>query len=456
MKTKFILFQLLFSLYISQNIITSWHYDKVAMYDIQKINTFLANNFKMNLDLSITNETTTIKDIKLEQVQTNIYDSLINYNTGLLLLTPNKITLNFNFSYTNSDKGYKGTALLELKITTFKLKVKNDKNLGKVIFSIKMSTSKENYSIPGMQDKEFMNLLLDILFYEFNKNLVLSKLIPEKLESELYEYYTNFYKNKKEFKLVTNDFFGKLSFSMNNNKFMYFCEDPLGESKNSFCYIDGRSSIDDKGVDKTKVPLINEKFCHHNDSYMMFINNDLIKSILDYIVIHYTKGNAKNYNKNTNIKKLSYDFTVKSLKNYFNGLDSLDEKSEFNCDVYIENITLNKVIFRVKVNIDNQDKNNFEFRTTSNIKINIRETKSVRINFCLGETNTQDIEIITQQISVKDLNKLKKAIEESFDFTNNPICIRDDYITLRDYFNKISNIYWEDEGIYLEGDQLYQ
>ena len=113
----------LFSFYISKNIITSWSYDKVAMYDLQKINTFFTRYFKIdNIPITLSNNTLTIKDIKLNEVQTNLFDSLINYKTGLLLLTPNKITLNFNFYYTDTKKG-SGNAILELKIITFKLKL---------------------------------------------------------------------------------------------------------------------------------------------------------------------------------------------------------------------------------------------------------------------------------------------------------------------------------------------
>ena len=117
----------LISLYLSQNIITSWNYDKVAMYDIQKIGTVLNTlaNDPIDIPYVLINNSLTIKNIKLIQIQTNLYDSLINYNTGLLLLTPNKITLSFNFSY--NDGSQSGDATLELKILTFKLKVTNDK-----------------------------------------------------------------------------------------------------------------------------------------------------------------------------------------------------------------------------------------------------------------------------------------------------------------------------------------
>ena len=459
MKIKYLIFSILFSYYISQNIITSWNYDKVAMYDIQKLNTFLSNEYKITLPITITDGSITINNIVLTGTETNLYDSLINYNNGLLLLTPNKITLDFNFTFSNKNKGYKGTASLELKILTFKLKVENDKKTQKAKFSVKMSTTKENYFIPsitGIEDKDFLNTLQDLLFQGFNDNLILSKVIPADLETKLYNYYTTFYSNKKEFKLVTSDFFGNLGFSMKNNKFTYFCEDPLGEYKTAFCYIEGYPSLDEDNRDKTKVPLKNEKFSHNADSYMIFINKDLVQYIFDYIVNSELKHKSKIYDENVNVKQLDYDFTVASLQKYFEGLDKYESKDIFYCAVYIENITLNQVIFRVQVKNKNKDETYFEMRITSNIAVNIPITKSVRINFCLSKTNTQKVDILTPQVSIKNLDKLKAAIDGSFDFVNNPICINDNYISLRDYFSNIRNIYNENEGIYLEGDQLYQ
>ena len=73
---------------------------------------------------------------------------------------------------TETKKGYKGDSTLELKLQNFKIKVKNDKDDPKSIFSIKMSATKEGYSIPGIQDKEFLNKLQSVLYSEFNKNSV--------------------------------------------------------------------------------------------------------------------------------------------------------------------------------------------------------------------------------------------------------------------------------------------
>ena len=460
---KILIFSLLFSLYISQNIITSWNYDKVAMYDLQKINTFLISFTETPFDIpiSITNDTLTIENIKLTQIQTNLYDSLINYNTGLLLFTPNKITLCFDFSYTESKKGYKGNSTLELKIMNFKIKVKNNKETEKVDFSLKMTTSLESYSIPGIQDKDFLKLLQNVLYYEFNKNLILTKIIPEELEKGLKNYYKKFYEKNKEFKIHTNDFFGYMIFPTRNNKFLHFCEDHLGEYKTSFCYYSGFTSIYEYPQDKTKVPLVNERFTHNEDDlYNIFINRDMFQSISNYIIDHYLAYNPKYYNNKTNVKELSYDFTVASLQKYFSGLEYLKKEDFFECEIYIENITLFETQYKVFVRIKDENKNYFVLRINSDINIDMPISKSVRFTMCLKEIKSKKIEVVEStvipQVEISDLDGLIKAIEESFDFKHNPICLNDEGFNLRDYFSEINKIYIQEEGIYIEGKQLYQ
>ena len=75
-------------------------------------------------------------------------------------------------------------------------------------------------------------------------------------------------------------------------------------------------------------------------------------------------------------------------------------------------------------------------------------------------TTTKKIEIISSsvkpQVVIKELENLKKAIEESFDFSINPICFNKEYISLKDYFLKITKAYIEEKGIYIEGQQLYK
>ena len=463
MKVSIYIFLSIISVFICQNIITSWNYDKVAMYDIQKINTFL-NNFAQNpLDIPITlkNNTLTINNIKLIQIDTNLYDSLINYNTGLLLLAPNKITLYFNFSY--EDGTQRGDTTLELKILTFKLKVSNDKTTDKkATFEIKMTSPLENYSIHGIQDKTLLEALKYLFCKGFQDNSVLNKIIPEKMETGLYNCYTEYFKNIKEFNLQTKDFFGNLKLSIKNNEFLYFCEDLLGEYKTAFCYYKGNvQDIEGSKDDKTLLPLKNERFSHNEDDlYNLFINNDLFEYSMDYFVKNYFEKNAKIYNNKTNTKQLSYDFTVNSLNKYFRGLEYLQKTDYFDCEIYIEKGNLNEVVYKVRVNIRDENKDYFEMRVTSGLTLDIPIKKSVRFDICIKDTKTKNVEILFSttkpQVEVSDFEGLQKAIEESFDFSENPISLNNDGISLRDYFAEISKAYAKEEGLYFEGPQLYQ
>ena len=461
MKFQILFLISLFSIYISQNIISSWTYDKVAMYDLQKINTFLTKNFKIdNIPITLTNDTLEIKDIQLKEVQTNLYDSLINYNTGLLLLTPNKITLNIDFTYTDKTKG-SGTGNLELKIFTFKLKVKNNKSEGKAQFSIKMTTDEDSYSIFGIEDKSLLYIIKCTLYNGFINKNILDEVIPNQMEEQLYNYYVNYYKKIKNYNIITSDFFGNKNIEITNNIFTYYCEDPLGEYKNAFCYYSGNITNIGNIKDKSLIPLKNERFSHNdNDLYMLFINNDLFKDIMDLLAKDYFSKNVKIYNKDTNTKQLSYDFTVKSLKKYFIGLETLGDSNEFDCEITIESGNLNEAVYKVKVNIKDENKNNFEMRITSDLTANIKVSKTVKLKLCLSETKTKKIEIISSTtkppVDISDLDGLKKAIEESFDFSYNPICFNSDDISLKDYFLKIYDIYIKEEGMYIEGKQLYQ
>ena len=79
---------------------------------------------------------------------------------------------------------------------------------------------------------------------------------------------------------------------------------------------------------------------------------------------------------------------------------------------------------------------------------------------CLKEIKSKKIEVVEStvipQVEISDLDGLIKAIEESFDFKHNPICLNDEGFNLRDYFSEINKIYIQEEGIYIEGKQLYQ
>ena len=460
---KNIIFFLLFSLFFAQNIITSWDYDKVAMYDIQKINTYLLTEL-VKQDIVIPGlvlvHNIHVTNVRLIDVQSTLYDSYLNYNNGVFLFTPNKITLYFNFSYSESTRGYNDSATLELKINTLKIKIKNDKISQKPKISTKMAARQEDFNVPGIQDKEFLNLLIDTLFSGFVRAYVLSELIPGIMDEGLNKYYNDFYSRKKEFKITTSEFFGKLVFGMNNNIFTHFCEDLIGDYKNNFCFYLGYTDKEEEKVDKTKIPLSNERFSHNPDNlYNVFINKDLLEDISSYVIKSYLFFNPKIYNNKTNIKKLSYDFNVASLKKFFSGLNNFRDDEYFYSEVFIDNITSTEAKYRAKINIGSND-NNFVININSKIAMNLSTKRGVRFNLCLKEVKTTNIEVVSSsfepKVEINNFEGLKNAIDESFDYDYNKICLSDDGISMRDYFSKITNVYAREEGIYLEGRHLYQ
>ena len=278
MKFSLYIFVSLLSLYFSQNIITSWNYDKVAMYDLQKIITFLNSFPSQPLDLpNIKKDTIDIKNLKLIKVETNLYDSLINYNTGLLLLA------------------------------SFKLKISNNKTTEKVNFEIKMTSPIESYSVPGIKDKDFLKKLIEALYEGFNKESILNDKIATSMQTEINKYYVEFYQKNQDFILQTNAFFGNTKVQIKNNRFMYFCEDPSGEYKTAMCFYPGEiteKSNDYEIQDKTLIA----KFSNADeDLYKVFVSNDLVGHSIGYIADTYFKTNAKIYNEKTNVKQLSYD-----------------------------------------------------------------------------------------------------------------------------------------------------
>jgi hypothetical protein len=460
---KNIIFFLLFSLFFAQNIITSWDYDKVAMYDIQKINTYLLTEL-VKQDIVIPGlvlvHNIHVTNVRLIDVQSTLYDSYLNYNNGVFLFTPNKVTLYFNFSYSESTRGYNDSATLELKINTLKIKIKNDKISQKPKISTKMAARQEDFNVPGIQDKEFLNLLIDTLFSGFVRAYVLSELIPGIMDEGLNKYYNDFYSRKKEFKITTSEFFGKLVFGMNNNIFTYFCEDLIGDYKNNFCFYLGYTDKEEEKVDKTKIPLSNERFSHNPDNlYNVFINKDLLEDISSYVIKSYLFFNPKIYNNKTNIKKLSYDFNVASLKKFFSGLNNFRDDEYFYSEVFIDNITSTEAKYRAKINIGSND-NNFVININSKIAMNLSTKRGVRFNLCLKEAKATNIEVVSSsfepKVEITNFEGLKNAIDESFDYDYNKICITNNGISMRDYFTKIKDIYIREEGLYLEGNHLYQ
>lgn len=440
----------LVSLAFSQNIITSWHYDKVQMYDIQKMSKILTTQLKDKVtDLpEFEEEQVKISNLELIDVQISLYDSYLNYKTGLFLYTPNKVTLSFNFTY--SYESTKEEVSLDLKVNYLKVRIKNNKESQTQTSVVNITASQSDYTLYGVTDKTLVDKIKLALYKGFENNSILNNKIAAKID--LVNYYKDFYKKKKPYKFTAGTFFDSKTYDINLDRFIGFCEDVTGNLSSGICYYSGE--IEEDKTDKSKVPISNENFTNAEDSYKMFINADLISLITSKMASEGIK--EKTYKEGSTPKELSYDFTVSSLKKYFSGLQSFSDDTYFETRIKITDITINKVKFTVSFNIGTKE-NVFSIDVESEIKAKVPILKTVRFNICLDSTSTTNVKIKSGSgISITNEEFLKKVIDESFDPSNVPLCLNENGITLRDYFSFIKNGYILNEGIYLEGNQLYQ
>ena len=439
----------IFNLTISQNIITSWHYDKVQMYDLQKIGNILSSQImeKVTSLPSFTEDSIQITNLKLLGVQHSLYDSYLNFKTGLLLFTPNKVTLSFNFTHT-SESG-SGSASFDLKINILKMRLTNFKQNQTQKVDVSMYSTEDDYNVFEIPDKDLLARVRTDLYKGFENNSILND-ISSKID--LITYYQDFYKDKKSLDFETSTFLDSKKISVNFNRFVGFCEDVTGKAESALCYYSGEVDGEEK-TDKTKVPTSNENFVNPQDTYNTFINIDLLNNILNKLLKDGLSEKA--FNKDSVVKTLSYDFTVGSLKKYLSGLDSYQDSETFEAKVKINEFSTNKVKLTANFNIG--DKTNvFSLDVELEIKLKVSLFRNVRLNACLESAKTTQVSVKSGGVSITNESGLKSAIEEAFDYDNVPLCLSNKGVTLRDYYSIISKVYCQDEGIYIEGNQLYQ
>ena len=437
------------NLYISQNIITSWHYDKVQMYDLQKIGNILSSQImeKVTSLPDFEEDAIKITNLKLIGVQHSLYDSYLNFKTGLLLFTPNKVTLSFNFTHTCESGS--GPASFDLKINILKMRLTNFKQNQTQKVEVSMFSAEDDYNVFEIPDKALLARVRTALYKGFESNKILNG-ISSKID--LITYYQDFYKDKKSLDFETSTFLDSKKISVNFNRFVGFCEDVTGKAESALCYYSGEVDGEEK-ADKTKVPTSNENFVNPQDTYNTFINIDLLNNIMNKLL---KDGlSEKTFNKDSVVKTLSYDFTVGSLKKYLSGLDSYQASEAFEAKVKINEFSTNKVKLTANFNIG--DKTNvFSLDVELEIKLKVSLFRSVRLNTCLESAKTTQVSVKSGGVSITNESGLKSAIEEAFDYDNVPLCLSNKGVTLRDYYSIITKVYCQDEGIYIEGNQLYQ
>ena len=424
---------------LSQNIITSWHYDKVQMYDIQKVGTILSSQIKQKVTSlpDFTEDSIKITNLTISDVQQSLYDSYLNLNSGLLLFTPNKVTIGFTFSY--SAQSSSGSASFDLKVNILKIRTKNNKEDQTQTVTVSMFATENDFSVYEISDKELLAKIQATLYKGFENNNILDGYISSSID--LLNYYKDFYKNKKNLNFETSSFFGSKKISIKFDRFVGFCEDVTGKAESALCYYSGEIDGEDK-KDKTKVPINNENFINPNDTFNTFINIDLYNKIVSNIL-------------KDGISEKKYDLSASSLKNYFNGLNSYENNESFEAKIKINELNSKIIKLNAAFNIGNSnDVFSMDIQADTTLKVDI--IKNVRINICLDGIKNVKILAKSGNVAINDESGLKKYIEELFNNANESICLSDDGISLRDYYSVITKAYCQDEGIYLEGNHLYQ
>ena len=439
-----------FNLINSQNVITSWHYDKVQMYELETLgDLFTYENLKDIIFNDFTEDSITIKNIKLKEVHHSLYDSYLDFKKGLLLLSPDKVSLSFSFDYIYGSTTSNGT--FDFKINMIKIKIKNNKEEQSQSFNISGEYSDEDFSVYEISDKLITKNVKYAIYKGFNRLNVLNDNIFAKIN--LIEHYKKRLSKKADFKLITGSFFDKKEITINLNRFIGFCEDVEGKIQNALCYYSGEINNEEDKTDRSKVPLNHSSFLNSTNTYNIFINMNLLNQIAKNILKE--KINEKTYDKTVPKKTLSYDFTVASLKKYFSGLDEYSDTIEFSTKINILEFDTKKAKFNAAFNIG-EKVNVFSLNVELNFSCEISLKRNVRVHLCLKSVSDLKVSISTGTVSITDEAGLISAIQESFDFKNIPICLNEDGVSFRDYYTKISKIEPSEEGIYLYGEQLYQ
>ena len=433
----------------SQNIITSWHYDKVQMYDLETIgDIFVDDTFTDIIFDDFSEYSIDIKNLKITSVHQSLYDSYLNFKSGLFLFMPDKVSFSFEFEYTYEGSSAKAT--FDFKMNMIRFRVKNNKEEQTQSANITAGFSENDFSVYDVSDKTLAEKIKLALYagfkdHDFVNNKILAKI-------DLVDHYKKRLSKKADFKLTTSIFLNSKEYTIKLNRFIGFCEDVTGERKNSLCYYSGEFENEEDKTDRSKAPINNQDFLNSTD-YNTFININLINKIAQKIT---EEGiNEKTFNKNTPKKTLPYSFNLASLKTYFTNLDSYADDIEFSTTIKISEFDSKNAKFNVAFNLG-ENKNVFSIDVEISMKLALSLKKNVKLNLCVESVSDIKTKISTGDVTIKDEDKLKTAVENSFDFKNYPFCLSDDGISFKDYYSKILKAQTLDEGFYLFGNQLYQ
>ena len=448
----FLLFLLSFT--NSQYIATSQSYDKVMTYTFQylqkALNTNLLEKIKEIEIADFTAEDYKVTKVKANSVIADFKSSMGNMHKNLFIVSPNKLVLNFVFSYM---KGEKTIENVQLAFSVYLIRLTLSNELNQPVFSVEINNKINNFKVYDAEEGD--HTIIEKGFHtifnkkEEGKNSII-EIIAQQMKTVFTEYYIQLYANKKDFKFALSKLLGENEFISKLNTFMGFCEDPEGQFEVGICYFDG--NVQGQTVEGLKKePLSEYKFKNPMDDYYTFINFKLIISTLKNKEIHLklTKDSFTD---------LSFGFKVKDIKSVFNIPEQFKDEDECTVDGIITILDIKDngyltISITHKLNIKDTE-NVIEFK--SNVSYQIRPDVLSSTTFDLYVKNALVNDLFAKKGDIFNEMTLKGWIAEVMYNSARPkIYYSRSGISLKDYYRYINNVIIGEKGIFIEGKHIY-
>ena len=305
---------LLIPLFISQNILTSFDYDKTLTYTLQDMQTMLNKNLYEQLQaLPISNieDTITLTNIKITAVSATLTSSYGNMQTQLYLFSPSKLSITFTLDYASTA----ATGSCEVQLSLFDFRTRFTVTDAKPAVKVTIETRAKDYVVFNVDVAEVATQIQNVMYTQMNQKGIITQIASE-IEKGTNTFYETLYQNKDKYTFTSSTLLGSQSINITFDTFIAFPEDLGKEYKSAITSYAG--SVDGKEVtgDKKEKALEQSNFVKPGDDYFTFINYDLFNDVFSSLI---TKGVVMNLNNNS-IPNLSFDFTFKTLSQVFNGL----------------------------------------------------------------------------------------------------------------------------------------
>lgn len=437
----------------SQNIVTSYSYDKINTYTYEYIQNNLNSDFLTALKKidDIKQDTLTISDIKAISSSSRLAFSYGNMDIGLFLFSPKKLTITYSFNYKIGEAEAQA-ATLELSV--FEIKV----NLG-----FKEETKSPDVTVTvEKRDKDFdvfnaksedEEQVIAALIKGFDEQNVFND-FAQTIQTGITNLYNTMYQKKLPFKYQSSKLLENREVEVTLNKFMGFCKDVQKSYESALCFYSGEAGEEAKtGIYEDA--LKKEDFKTPGDDYYTFIHYNLFNDVFRKII---SDGLTLELSK-TSFEDIGFGFTVKDLKDIFSGIP--DEYVD--TDEYVVKSKITSMSFGdsgvVSLNMENgitikDTPNVIVFTLQMELQPSAKVPAYASFDLCISTFTIGEIKVTTGTMDHEDI--LKNRITAVFDkAVQYPTCLSDNGINLKNYYRYLDEAEIGEKGVYIKGKHLY-